>query len=279
MKHFRQYIVPTSQEDAVSIRRAVGARGLFIAGGTTVVPRAARTVDVLIDVTHLGLNGIEFQESWVKMGATTRLADLLTPEIQASFPVLYEAVSQCATPLIRNMATLGGSLATVFLPSDVAVALLALDAQVEVLTEAGVQRLALGDLLRSGWLNPNWLLRSLSVKKQKPTRRSAFLKFGRTSVDIALVNVGASFNLDESGRVDLRIAIGQTSSLPTLEEFNGIGESDLTQSSIDRIASEVSKRLQGKSDFRASGEYRKHLSKVLVARALARMAGVDGYEG
>ena len=58
MKSFRQFLVPESAEEAVSLKKEVGARALYVAGGTTIVPSASDAIEILIDVSRLGLAGM-----------------------------------------------------------------------------------------------------------------------------------------------------------------------------------------------------------------------------
>lgn len=280
MKRFRQYIKARTEEEALRLKKTVGAKALYIAGGTSVVPFADRSVEVLIDLAHLGLDGVSLDEDTVSIGATTKLADLLTPDIQAAVPVLSDAVHKCATPLVRNAATIGGSLAGLFLPSDPAVALLALGADLE-LGGDGRRTVPIEDLLASGWLDGIEIVRSVSVHRPGPGEGACFSKFGRSDIDIALVNAAALIRLDSAGTVeDLRIAVGQTFSMPVfLGEVAGQAKGrKLSSDLIDSVAAAASDKVKPRSDYRASGDYRKHLIKTMVARSVYRAGAEAGYK-
>lgn len=272
MKRFRQYIKARTEEEASRLKKTVGAKALYIAGGTSVVPFADSSVEVLIDITHLGMDGLSIDGGTVKIGSTTKLADLLTPDIQAAVPVLYDAVNKCATPLVRNAATIGGSLAGVFLPSDPAVALLALGADLELGGDRQ-RTVPIEDLLASGWLNGIEIVRSVSVHRPGPGEGACFSKFGRGDIDIALVNAAALIRLDSAGTVEaLRIAVGQTFSMPVfLGEAAGQAKGrKLSSDLIDSVAAVASENVKARSDYRASADYRKHLIRTMVARAIYR---------
>jgi CO/xanthine dehydrogenase FAD-binding subunit len=216
LKHFRQFIVAKTPDEAVDLRRSVGVKSLYIAGGTTVVPYAATGVEVLIDITKLGLDSIRFEDDTISIGATTRLSGLDSPDIKATFPMLHEAVRRCATPLIRNMATLGGALGGIHLPSDVGVALLALGAEISLTGETD-RVVSMEDLLTDGWLKRHELIKGISIKMPRKDAAGSFQKSGRSEIDIALVNVATTLAITGAGTIDsLRIAVGQTSSMPTL---------------------------------------------------------------
>jgi CO/xanthine dehydrogenase FAD-binding subunit len=113
-----QYLLPDSADAAVAeLQDAV-----VMAGGTTVMPAAhAGSLDAtrVIGLARAGLAGVTRSGSRVTVGATTPLAAL--------DGALAAAARSVGGPALRNMATIGGNLV---LGGDVAVALLALDAEV-----------------------------------------------------------------------------------------------------------------------------------------------------
>ena len=280
MKHFKEIVTARTPEEAVRLRQAAGTRALYIAGGTMVVPLAVKAVEVLVDISRLepaGLARVEAADGEVAIGALTKLADLTSPEVRADLPLVHEAVRQCATPIIRNMATVGGALAVAHLPSDLAVALLALDAKLEMVREREIM-LSLEDLLAQGWLRGHDLMLKVMVAKRRPGQGQGFAKFGRSAIDIALVNAAAVLDL-AAGRIEsLRLAVGQTSSRPVL--LRDVGEAargkQISKSLIADLARQAAAALKPRSDFRASAEYRAHLVEVLAARSLAGAAANAG---
>lgn len=279
MKHFRQYLTPGSIEEAITLRREVGPKAIFIAGGTTVVVYASKGVDVLIDVTGLGLGGWSDHGDLISIGATTRLAEMYSPEIDSAVPVLSRALAAVGSPLLRNMATLGGSLTGIFLPSDIGVTLLALGAEIHLQGESP-RKVAIDDLLEEGWLSGYELITEVRIGKHGRGRGGGFAKFGRSTVDIGLVNAAAA--VEVSGRTikHLRIAVGQSRSKPVLltgSKLEAEGK-EVTLDLIKECAENARKAVKAKADFRASADFRGHLVSVLVARALGdavERAGID----
>jgi xanthine dehydrogenase YagS FAD-binding subunit len=100
----------TDQHDATAI---VGAKGQFIAGGTTLIDLMKLNVisaPQLVDINRIGLNTVEESESIVKIGALVSNTDLAYNEIiLREFPVLSQAVLAGASVQLRNMATVGGN--------------------------------------------------------------------------------------------------------------------------------------------------------------------------
>jgi carbon-monoxide dehydrogenase medium subunit len=279
LKHFREILVAKSPEDAVRLRSEAGTRALYLAGGTMVVPLAVRSVDVLVDVGRLDLGGVALRDGTLSIGAMTRLADLLAPEVAREAPLVWAAASKCATPLIRNAATVGGWLAVAHLPSDLVVALLASGATVEVARETR-STVAIADLLARGWLKGPDLVCAVGVPRSRAGEGVGFQKFGRSAIDIAIVNAAARIVRSANGTVgDIAVAVGQSSSLPVLIAglADEAGGKQLTRKLVGALAGLAAKAVKPRADFRASAEYRQHLVEVLVARALAEAAEKAGW--
>ena len=278
MKSFKQYLVPESAGEAVRLRAESGSGSLYIAGGTTIVPAASKGVETLIDISRLGLSGIDIGEKSIRIGAATRLAELVTPEIEQALPMLYRAARACATPLVRNMATVGGAISGIFLPSDIGIPLLALGAKV---TLEGKERVteALEDMVPDRWPPGDRLIVEVEVPLPGERTGCGFEKFTRNAIDIGLVNVAAVATISDGGAIDdLRVAVGQSTSTPVLlkgPDLDGTGE-PASEEAVRRIAGGIAGKVKPASDSKASPEYRGHLIEVLSARAIAAALGETG---
>jgi xanthine dehydrogenase YagS FAD-binding subunit len=99
----------------LSVDKAVGSSGKFIAGGTTLVDLmklGVETPAALVDVTALPLDQVEvLPNGGLRIGAMVRNSDLANhPEVQKNYAVLSQALLSGASPQLRNMATTGGNL-------------------------------------------------------------------------------------------------------------------------------------------------------------------------
>jgi xanthine dehydrogenase YagS FAD-binding subunit len=102
-------------EKPLSIDRAAGSSGKFIAGGTTLVDLMKLDVErpsTLVDITALPLSQVEpLPNGGVRIGAMVRNSELAWhPYIQQHYAVLSQALLSGASPQLRNMATTGGNL-------------------------------------------------------------------------------------------------------------------------------------------------------------------------
>jgi xanthine dehydrogenase YagS FAD-binding subunit len=102
-------------EQPLSIAKATGSSGKFIAGGTTLVDLmklGVETPAALVDVTALPLDQVELlPNGGLRIGAMVRNSDLANhPEVLKNYAVLSQALLSGASPQLRNMATTGGNL-------------------------------------------------------------------------------------------------------------------------------------------------------------------------
>jgi 4-hydroxybenzoyl-CoA reductase subunit beta len=107
---------PRTLEDTIAALRDHGADAKMVAGGTDLLPSMKQGLfspRVLIDLKGLReLDFIRFDpESGLAIGALTSISALAaSPVIAREFPVLHEAAKTVASPLLRNMGTLGGNV-------------------------------------------------------------------------------------------------------------------------------------------------------------------------
>jgi 4-hydroxybenzoyl-CoA reductase subunit beta len=107
---------PRTLEAALGYLAQHGPEAMVIAGGTDVVPNLRAGLfapRALVDIKGLGdLKGIEFDgEQGLRIGALTTITEIAeSPVVQRHYPVLAEAAAMVASPVLRNMGTLGGNL-------------------------------------------------------------------------------------------------------------------------------------------------------------------------
>ena len=157
--------------------------------------------------------------------------------------------------------------------ADLATALLALDATAIVASPNGRRKVPLAGYKAAA----RELL--VEIRFDNPPRRPrcgwSFLKFGRTALDISIVNVAAGLQLDAHGRVRwARIALGAVA--PAVLRMTEIEEAMVGRPLDSALIGEISNAVMGAvnpiGDVRASAEYRREIARVLTARALQECA-------
>ncbi len=212
---------PANVREAVRLLHNAKGKGRIVAGSTDAILDSGPSVRVLIDITHAGLSYIRRRTTTWTIGATTTMAELEeSPAIQSiAGGLLARAAATCGSMQIRNMATLGGNMSNGSPAADLAAPLLALDASVSVADTSGRHKMSLSQYLAMA--AARHLSHSILAEVMFPEPPHghhcgwSFRKFGRTAVDISIVNVAAGLQLDTKGRVKwARIALGAVSPIP-----------------------------------------------------------------
>ena len=115
MKPF-EHFTPDTLEEAISLLKEYNGKAKLIAGGTALIPALKEDIyleypKALINLKEIpGLSLIEEDEEAIKIGALTKLDEIVRSEKLEKYPLLKEAASSVGTPQIRNMGTIGGNL-------------------------------------------------------------------------------------------------------------------------------------------------------------------------
>ncbi|MFT4039390.1 MAG: FAD binding domain-containing protein [Thermomicrobiales bacterium] len=156
--------VPTALPDAIAL---LGPEAALLAGGTLLMPVVNTEVSpwsALVSARRLGLDGAAVIGGRARIGAATTLAALGRDEALA---VLRPVVESIASPMIRNLATVGGNLFAPQPYGDLAVALLALDATAAISGPDGERTAPVGQVLAGG-VGPGEIVTSVAFDLPEP---------------------------------------------------------------------------------------------------------------
>ncbi len=204
------YFLPRSKAEALDLLTRHGSELLVVAGGTVAMPLINDGIslpEVVMGLRRAGLDGLERRDGALRIGATATLTQLAG---QDAVPLLRDAAASTASWSVRNMGTVGGNLFTPPPGGDVAVALLALDAEVTLAGPEGERTMPLADFF-TGFLTNRLAEDELLVEIGVPIRpdATAFVKFGRKHANTpAVVTVAARVAWDGDRVADARIALG-----------------------------------------------------------------------
>ena len=149
------YYVASSAEETVSYLSAHQGEARVVAGGTQLLPQIQQgelTAGYLVDVAQIAaLRKLSMAPEGLVIGSAISLSRLVTHEKLASrCPLLPEAARSIGTPALQRLATVGGNVASGWGNSDVALALLALDAEAEITDYMGSQWVPIRSLYVGG---------------------------------------------------------------------------------------------------------------------------------
>lgn len=182
--------------------------------------------------------------------------------------------------LSKYNAVLGGGPSYIVHPSDMAPALVALDASVSIAGAAGERELPLeefftlptqGDVTRENVLGPNELVTGVRVAPSKNGWRSTYVKFReRGSFDWALSSVALALKMDGASVQDARLCLGGVAPVPwrcrsTERLLTG---SRLDEATIERAAADALRGAEPLDD----NAYKIPLTKALITKALRALS-------
>jgi carbon-monoxide dehydrogenase medium subunit len=269
---------PTTPEEAVRELLETEGTGMYLAGGTILVPTGSPSLDFLVDLTRLGLDHIRVERGGLAVGAMTRIADLVESDALSdpAWGALRDAATSIGTHTVRNRATVGGNLFAAHYPSDLPPVFLALDAGLVLHGTGGRREVSLEDFYarRSEVYSRGDLILEVRVPEQRDTV-SAFEKTGRTRVDVAIVSCAVSLAVVDGKIGSARIALGGLSPLPVIatDAAGFLVGKEPSADTLREAGRLVSENVSPRGDHRAGGEYRRKVAGVLTARALSRAAG------
>ena len=272
-----EYFRPKTIKEALSMLSEYGRHGKVIAGGTDVMVERPPETKFFIDIASLSLAYIKKCDgNWTSIGALTTASAIEESNAlrRGSLSVLSEASRLFAYNGVRNLATIGGNICSAVPSADFPPALIALKAKVRIIGPGGEREVVLDSFFvgpRKTVLEVDELLTEIVIPDPPNHSGTVFLKSSRTSVDLAIVNVATSIQLDESGLCrEARVALGAVAPTPlraTKSEKVLLGQK-MDLSVMEEAAHIAAQEITPISDVRASAEYRKQLSEVLVKRAL-----------
>jgi CO/xanthine dehydrogenase FAD-binding subunit len=142
---------PQNLTEALALLAQAGPEGKPLAGGTNIVAELRdghHNCKTMVDVSRLKeLMGIHLQDGFIMIGGGTTITELIEhPLIRSHAAILKESALLFANPLVRNRATVAGNLADASPAADCAPPLLALQAEVQLMSQAGARWMKLTTL-------------------------------------------------------------------------------------------------------------------------------------
>lgn len=278
---FFLYFRPKTLNDAVSVLASSG--GQILAGGTDFYPALGERVPPcdVVDITLLReLRGISKEDQVIRIGGLTTWSEVLCTPLPSCFDALKAAAREIGSVQIQNRGTVAGNLCNASPAADGVPPLLALDAEVELLSPTGVRRVPIGQFItgnRKTQRKADEIVTAVLVPRRLEQAPSVFLKLGaRKYLVISISMVAVVLQTDESGHVsEARIAVGSCSAVARrlfdLEKELAGQLADARLCAV--VRPEHLETLSPIDDVRATASYRRDASLTLVRRALSVCAG------
>jgi carbon-monoxide dehydrogenase medium subunit len=266
------YSAPATLKEALQLI-ADGERKV-LAGGMSLVPlmklRLASPGHV-VDIARVpDLNQITESGGMVHIGATATHHDLETsPVIRGRCPLLAEAASHIGDTQVRNMGTIGGSIAHADPAADYPAPLLALEAKIRLVSAKSDRMVAAVDFFLDPFttaIEPGEIVVEILISSEEPSEGYRYEKVPHPASGFAVVGIAA--RIKKTGNKISLARIGVTGMAP--HAFRATPAEKLLESGgeIAKAAAVVAEGQEANADLYASADYRKQLARVSAARAL-----------
>jgi carbon-monoxide dehydrogenase medium subunit len=270
-----EYTAPKTLDEALHLL-AAGAKPL--AGGMSLIPMMKLRLaapEHLVDLGKLrDLNYIRETGGELHIGATTTHAELeSSPILRAKCPLLAETAAAIGDVQVRNMGTIGGSVAHADPSADYPAALQALEAKLVLKGAKSERTVSAAEFFVDAFttsLEPNEIIREVIVPVEAAGTGTRYQKMPQPASGFAIV--GAAARVRRSGGKIAFVRIGVTG-LSNRSYRAAAAEKALegkagSAAEIQSAAALVTQGIDANSDLHASAEFRRHLAVVHAARAL-----------
>ena len=272
---------PASVEETCQIMAEFKEKAKPLAGGTDLMVNMKKKIVSPEQIVSLGridaLKDLSRENGTLKIGACVTVADLAASgTVGKLVGALGAGARALGSPLVRNLATIGGNIGSARPAADLPPSLMAYGARLSIASSRGARELDLGEFFKGPGmtaLSPDEVITAVHVDVPGPGAGAGYINIGvRKAQDCNIVNVASYLGLDEKdGSVKTaRIVMGSVGPTPlrapTAEKIL-IGEQP-DEALFARAAAAAEQDCTPILDFRGSAEYRRAMVGVLTRRTL-----------
>lgn len=250
------YYVPRSLKEAYEILDEHEGEAKVLAGGQSLIPLLKlrfTSVPYLVDISEMeDLVYMNDSGNSLKIGALTTMSDLEdSPLIKTRYPIIWDAASRVADPLVRNRGTVGGNISHGDPSNDMPAVMIALQAQFVAGSSKGDRRIKAEDFFVDSYttaLKSGEILKEIIIPKPADHTSGCYAKEKKSAGDFSIAAVAAQITIDEEGTI-MQAGIGLTSVGPKpLKAVNA--EKFLTGKKFeDSVPEELGKLTEEYSEF------------------------------
>jgi len=270
----------SSLTEASALLERFGSNARLLAGGTDLLVdlKAKRVaVDHIISINKIAeLKELSFDGSALSIGALTTITQLdESPIVRERFPAIADATRSMAVRQIRNLATVGGNLASAVPCADLPPILTAMNASARLWSPRQQRLLSLEAFFlgaRRTARRENEILSGVVVPQAPPGFGAAYARFGlREGNAIAVASVAAGIQLAPNGMIGTaKVVLGAVAPIPKVAARASalLAGAEPTETQFALAADEAVAEADPISDVRGSAAFRRELVGVLTRRAL-----------
>lgn len=271
MLHEFRYLSPGTKAELHGILAERGRNSRILAGGTDLLVNIRNGVlrpDLVVDIKKVaGFQGLAWSaEDGLLIRPAATINDLLRErEVRARYPLLADCAHDLASHQVRNRATVIGNVVNASPCSDMAPALLCLEASALISSARGERQVPFREFftgVKKTVLREDEVLAAIVVPASSQGARGSYRKLKRIQGhDLGIVGVALM-------KLEGRLRLGVSSSAPTPVLVDGLREDE----DLEAVLAAVRKAISPISDLRCSKEYRAFMVETYVRRLMAEVA-------
>ncbi|PYM38438.1 MAG: hypothetical protein DME17_04295 [Candidatus Rokuibacteriota bacterium] len=278
------YHTPGSVQEAISLLGKLRDDAKLLAGGHSLIPmmklRLAQPKH-LIDLRKVpGLAGIREDGGSIALGAMTTHWQVESSKLlQAKIPVVSDAAGMIGDPQVRNLGTIGGSLAHADPAADMPAVMIALGVEFVIEGARGRRTVKVDDFFKGLMMTavgPDEILVEIRVPVPPAGSGAAYLKFPHPASRFAVVGVCAALTVDGKGictKAGVGVTGAGTKAVRAKGVEAGLAGKALDQAAIEAAAAKAADGVDVQADLQGSAEYKSHLLRVHARRAIEAALG------
>jgi aerobic carbon-monoxide dehydrogenase medium subunit len=277
-----EYHKASTVKEALDLLGKYKDEAKLLAGGHSLLPamklRLAQPKH-LIDIGKMaGLSGIKEDGANLVIGAlTTHYQIESSALLKSKCPLLPEVAACIGDPMVRNLGTIGGSLAHADPAADYPAAIIALGAEMVAEGPKGKRTIKADDFFKgllTTALADDEILTEIRVPAAAANVKSAYMKFPHPASRFAVVGVAAVLTMDggKIGKASIGITGAGTKAVRATGVEGTIAGKAADAASIQAAAEKGPDGVDVQADLQGSEEYKKHLLKVFCKRAIEAAA-------
>ena len=258
MLTINNWLQPETIEEAYTV--LTQNRNNALIGGCAFLKLGSKRIQTGIDLSRLNLGSIEAREGYIEIGCMATLRDMEThPLLKEAFGgMIPKTLKSIVGIQFRNVVTVGASVFSRYGFSDLITALLVLETEVELYKGGRMPLEVYLERKREKDILTRILIKSTGARGAYLSLRNSFNDF--SVLNAAVSKQGSQWKIALGARPrTARLAKGASAILT---------ESEISEETVDRAAEMVSQELSYGTNMRASAEYRKAMSSVLVKRGI-----------
>ena len=279
-----EYFAPTTLDEALGLLQEHGDEAKVLAGGQSLIPLMKlrfAAPQVIVDINGLSeLGQLEQVDGGLRIGALVRHKTCERSELlQGRYGTMGDAAPMISDPIVRNLGSVGGSLAHADPQGDWGSVMLAMRAEITAQSSNGSRTIPVDEFFQGPFttvLEPTEILTEVRVPDAGTRAGGSYLKLERKVGDFATVGVAvhvafsngsvsqAGIALTGVGPINLRAEAAEQALAGSALDDQAIGEAA-------RLAAEAAR---ARTDVRGTEEYKRNVVRVFTERGLRKAAEV-----